>query len=75
MSDKRQQIIWEDSSSTSVWTYFEQVNELEPMAITSIGFILNETDDFVTMAGHISKHQADGAMCIPKACIKSRKDI
>jgi hypothetical protein len=46
-----------------------------PETITSVAFILNETDEFITVASHISKHQVSGEMCIPKVAVISREAL
>lgn len=68
-------IIWIDSVSTNAWTPQDSLEEIVIQNITSVGYLVNETDDAITIASHIALHEVDGIMCIPKVCIKSRKEL
>lgn len=64
-------IKWLDSSSPMTWQEHDHVMDLTPLMVTSVGYVQNETDEFITIASHIAKYSVTGIMCIPKISIKS----
>jgi uncharacterized membrane protein YcgQ (UPF0703/DUF1980 family) len=76
---KAVQIVWLDSASTDKWTRSD-VEDLSPVTITSIGYIVKETDDYLAITHSIDTHegrliQFAGFITIPKAAIIKRKPI
>jgi len=43
--------------------------------ITTIGFVLDENEDFVFVSGHLGKDQQQGGMAIPKTMIRKWFDV
>lgn len=62
---------WIDSSAPDTWTVFEEVRDVMPLIITTVGYVQNETDEFITVASHVAKYSVTGIMCIPKVCIQN----
>lgn len=69
-------IEWVDSVRASDWTYVEDVDE-KPMDCISVGFLVEETNDSVTIAQNygIKPEQVCNTMTIPKCSIKSIRKI
>lgn len=69
-------IDWVDSVRASDWTYIEDVDE-KIMNCVSVGFLLKETDDSVTIAQNygLKPEQVCNLMTIPKCSIRSFKEI
>lgn len=80
-------IEWLDHSSheTSSWKDAKTYKELKPAKCRSIGFVVNEDSDFITIAcsNHFIPETEDfeeennfsGDMCIIKSCITKLKEI
>ena len=72
-------IEWLDhcSAPENEWQSLDDVKNLEPELVTSYGFVVRETDDFITIAA--SRGQGNesflGDLCIVKSCIVNRKNI
>lgn len=69
-------IEWVDSTSLygGVWKNIGDIDAMKgPCTITSIGFLLKETKDYVSIAAHVSDSQVSGDMIIPKVAITKRK--
>ena len=69
-------IEWVDSVRASDWTYVEDVDE-KPMDCISVGFLMKETDDSVTIAQNygLKPEQVCNIMTIPKCSIKGIRKI
>ena len=67
---------WVDSVRASDWTYAEDVDE-KPMNCISIGFLMKETDDSITIAQNygLKPEQVCNIMTIPKCSIKGIRKI
>ena len=64
---------WLDSRGvTEHWATFEQLKENEPCMIWSVGWVINETDDYIQICPHIGSDpdQGCGEMTIPKFAIQ-----
>jgi len=71
-------ITWVDSSAigSSIWMKKETILESCALQeISSVGFLLKETPDYVILAGHDSVDCASGHLLIPKCAIKRRKKM
>lgn len=69
---------WVDSSSftSRVWTDKNHVvNEIPDLTCISIGFMVKETKEFITIVGSTSPNEYAGIMTIPKCAITKRKNI
>ena len=68
------QIKWIDScASNQNWNFIQDFDgDIEPIKIISVGFLLQENDDVVTIAQNYGTdpEQVCNLMTIPKGCIK-----
>jgi hypothetical protein len=62
-------ITWLDSSQMRGWV---DKDALEPIieTVDSIGFVVKETDDFISISNSISEYQVNSPLTIPKFAIK-----
>ena len=69
-------IEWIDSKSgPNEWEYLDDLEPLEPVIITTIGFLVEETPDYKTNAHSMSENQVVGRITIPTACIRKRRRL
>lgn len=70
-------IKWIDSVSlyTGGWHSFEDIEGMEPTMIDTVGYLIKETKDYITVASSLNPFEASGDICIPKVCIKQKKII
>tara|TARA_X000000950_G_scaffold214758_1_gene258382 strand:+ start:3926 stop:4171 length:246 start_codon:yes stop_codon:yes gene_type:complete len=73
------EIEWYDAFEMSAgWHTLNEVNKIKPPIMVSVGYLIKETDDFITICADINKDpkENDRGRCqtIPKNWIK-RKDI
>ena len=67
---------WIDSSAMAgrVWQDRESVSEQVVCRCTTIGFVIKETRDSITIAGSMEgKNYVSGDMTIPKSSIRKRR--
>ena len=67
---------WIDSRGVSEsWATFEQLKDHGLYLVWSVGWVLNETDDYIQICPHIGSDpdQGCGDMTIPKFAIKHRE--
>lgn len=67
---------WVDSSAAHGWNHIEAINPALKVC-TSIGFLINETDDALILAAHLSfdPDLCCGDMSIPKVAIIQRTPL
>jgi len=64
-------IEWVDNKATAnEWEYREDIDSLEPVDCIPVGFLVEDTPAYKTLAHSISKTQVCGRITIPTACIK-----
>ena len=68
-------IEWLDSKGLERWEYLEDLEPLLPARCLTVGFLLDDKPDYVTIALGISDTQVLGRMTIPKGCISKIKSI
>lgn len=69
-------IKWLDSKAAPhEWEYRDDLGTLEPVTCTTLGFIVKETKDYITIAHTISDNQVLGRITIPRGCIKNKTSI
>jgi len=69
-------IEWLDSKGiTNEWEYLDDIEPMKPDRCYSVGFLLEETAEYKTIAQSISKTQVIGRSTIPKCSIQRIKDI
>ena len=66
---------WVDSirSGGNVWTDMEAAEQGKLATCKSAGFLIQETDDSLLVAGHFGEGSISGDIRIPKVAIKKRK--
>lgn len=70
---KKVKIEWVDSKSgRNEWEYREELEPLKPVMCTTIGFLMEATPEYVTIAHTMSAEQVLGRITIPACCIKKR---
>jgi hypothetical protein len=67
---------WVDSASCRGWTEVERIDP-SPKVCRSIGFLVMENKEVITIAGHFSDNPdlCNGDITIPKVAIIKRKKI
>ena len=69
-------IEWIDSKSgSSEWEYIEDMEPIIPAMCKSIGFLVDETDQYKTLAQTVSEEQLISRITIPCCAIKNIKEI
>ena len=68
-------IEWLDavSNADGGWQRMKDVEKLTPDLVKSVGWIVKETRDYLTVISHNGDNEVGGDFCIPKACIKKRR--
>ena len=73
MINKKVEITWVDSKGvTSSWEFKEDIEQLAPSKITSIGYLL---EDYKTIVHSMSEEQLLGRMTIPTGCILKMQNL
>ena len=63
-------ITWTDSSIADTgWGYLDGMEPLPPTRVESVGWLIDETHDYITIAGGLADTQVLGRMTIPKVAI------
>jgi len=63
-------IKWLDSKSgPSGWEYLEEIDPVEPAVCSSVGFLLEDNEDYKTIAPTVGIGQVLGRITIPKCSI------
>jgi len=76
MTHKPILIKWLDSKGiTNEWEYLEDIEPLMPCLCTSIGFLIDETDQYKTIAQSLNEKQIIGRLTIPCCSIQEIKEI
>lgn len=69
-------IKWLDSASDDgKWYDKEEYNSIKPVVCKSVGFVLKETDKYITIAHSVSPDQIAFTMAIPKFAIIKIKEL
>jgi len=70
------EITWFDSKGiTPSWEYRDELEPLKPTVISSIGYLLEDTTDYKTIAQSVSADQVLGRTSIPTVSIKNIRKI
>lgn len=69
-------IEWVDSVRSFDWQLSEDV-DTKPIECVTVGYVVNETDDFVSVAGTIGLEppQVCQVITIPKCAVRRRRDV
>jgi hypothetical protein len=69
-------IKWIDSKAApNEWEYRDDIDPLEPTVCTSIGFLVEETPTYKTLAHSVSDNQICGRITIPVSSIQKCKQL
>jgi hypothetical protein len=68
-------IEWVDSKGMERWEYLDEIEPMPPCTCHSVGFIIEDTQDYKTIALGLSETQVLGRTTIPSGCIKSIKKL
>lgn len=69
------QIIWQDANGHSGWAPRKEYEELAPEPIMTVGCLLREDKDSITLVSSQSEYSCNQAIAIPKAWITARKTL
>ena len=65
------QIDWVDSKSgPNAWEYRDDLPSLPPVLCTTVGYLLEDSRKYKTVAQSLSDSQVHGRITIPTACIQ-----
>ena len=68
------QITWLDSKGiTAQWEFKDDIEPIPPAVCVSVGFLIDETKEYITIVQSDSPEQILGRLTIPRAVIKKRK--
>lgn len=73
------EVIWDDAASNSQsWVDLDDI--VEPEQVNTTGFLVKETDEYVTVAASVSNEEdhiktVGNTMTIPKGMIVSRREV
>lgn len=72
-----ERVTWLDSSSHNEWTRLKSLDPEDDMTHDSVGWVVQETEDRVTLAAHVQTGETDnpalaGQITIPKCAIVGR---
>lgn len=72
----REWIEWDDScGAADVWEFRDDMDPLLPARCITVGFVMDETDTYVTIASTVAEVQVLGRLTIPKVAIVRRRSI
>jgi len=76
MTTKIVKILWLDSAGRDEWLSLDEARQLHPMLVGSYGEIINETSDFITIAGTLdAEYGVAHVHCIPRSAIQEIKVV
>ena len=68
-------IEWVDSKGMERWEYLDEIESIRPSLCYSVGFMIEDTAEYKTIALGLSDTQVLGRTTIPAGCIKSIKKL
>ena len=71
---KRVEIEWIDSKFGGDWEYLEEIIP-KPAKVTSIGYLIDENEEGLTIAHSVTEKQCCGRITIPKVCIAKKHEL
>lgn len=66
-------VVWRDSVSFNGWVSKDE--EFTSQSISSVGYIIKDTDDDLIMSANIAENQYGDVWVIPKSAIIFRRDV
>lgn len=67
-------VVWKDIQGLEdTWETLEEICELEPVSIETVGWIVVESEEYITMTSSLSTDKTFGGSvtAIPKGCVES----
>ena len=68
-------IEWLDSKGMERWEYLDEIEPMPPCVCYAVGFIIEDTPDYKTLALGLSDAQVLGRTTIPSGCIRSIRKL
>ncbi len=73
-------IAWEDPCNYSEWAYKQDAEKKTASEVLSIGFLVKEDDQYITLALDISIDEDDDEQfnsyaVVPKVCVRRRRTV
>ena len=68
-------IEWADSKGLERWEYLDEIEPIPPSICYSVGFLLDDNEDYKTIALGLSDTQVLGRTTIPSGCVISIKKL
>jgi len=67
---------WLDSlSNPQLWEFIDEMDDMEPPRCRSVGFVLADTAECMTLAPSMNDYQVLGRIVIPRGAIVSVKTL
>ena len=66
-------ITWKDTTAIEeAWSDEDDIASLRPLSVITVGKVIHQTDDYVTIAGTVGVDDPDygDVTCIPMGCIQ-----
>lgn len=52
------------------WKPIDSIAQRSPLIVKSLGFLLHEDDEKITIAAHVADDEADGDLTIPRGMVR-----
>lgn len=76
MKYKKISIEWIDSKSGQFgWEYLDDIEPVLPEIVHSVGFLIEDKKDYITIASCVSASQIYGRITIPKCSVIKKKKL
>jgi hypothetical protein len=71
------EVLWFDAMSVAgdVWGLHEEAHSAAPAKTITLGYVVNETDEYITLVGLINHHHISHGICIPKGMIREIREL
>lgn len=64
-------IAWVDSKGVTNWEDWDGLEPMPPCICSSVGFLIEDNEDYKTIASSLSADQVLGRLTIPVSCIQN----
>ena len=64
-------IEWVDSCGHERWEFLDEIEPMPPHVCHTIGFLMDDKEEYKTIASSLSTSQVLGRLTIPSVCIRS----
>jgi len=68
-------IEWVDSKGLERWEYLDEIEPIPPCICYSVGFLIEDNKDYLTIALGLSETQVLGRTTIPAGCIRNIRKL